>query len=100
MIGVYLRDRINHGRTLAEALADSIDDLDGAYNYIVASPEGLGVVRDRYGFKPLMTAETDDWVVFATEEIAIRRALTGNFRVAEPKPGLAAFYESEQLIGV
>ena len=100
VIGVYLRDRINHGRTLAEALADSIDDLDGAYTYIVASPEGLGVVRDRYGFKPLMTAETDDWVVFATEEIAIRRALTGNFRVAEPKPGLAAFYESEQLIGV
>ena len=100
VIGVYLRDRLNQGRTLAEALAESIDDLDGAYNYIVASPEGLGVVRDRYGFKPLMKAETDDWVVYATEEIAIRRALPGRYRVAEPRPGLAAFYEAGLLIGV
>ena len=48
------------GRTLPEALSDSIDDLDGAFNYLVASPEGLGIVRDRFGFKPLMLAETDD----------------------------------------
>ena len=33
-------------------MADSIADLDGAYNYLVASPEGLGIVRDRFGFKP------------------------------------------------
>ena len=100
VIGVYLRDRLNKGRTLAEALADSINDLDGAYNYIVASPEGLGVVRDRYGFKPLMMAETDDSVVFATEEIAIRRGLSGRYRVSEPKPGLAAFYPAAELLGV
>ena len=100
VIGVYLRGRMNQGRTLAEALADSIDDLDGAYNYMVVSPEGLGVVRDRYGFKPLMMAETDDAVVFATEEIAIRRALPGRYRVSEPRPGLAAFYPAGSLLGV
>ncbi len=49
VIGVYLRDRLQRGRTLPEALADSITDLDGAYNYLVASSEGLGVVRDRFG---------------------------------------------------
>jgi glutamine phosphoribosylpyrophosphate amidotransferase len=92
VIGVYLRDRLARGRSLPEALADSIVDLDGAYNYLVASPEGLGVVRDRFGFKPLMIAETDEFVAVATEEIALRRALRGSFRVSEPPTGRALFY--------
>ncbi len=77
VIGVYLRDRLDRGRTMAEAMADSLDDLDGSFNYLVASPEGLGVVRDRHGFKPLMVAETDEFVAVATEEQALRRALPG-----------------------
>ncbi len=92
VIGVYLRDRLDRGRTLAEALADSLDDLDGAYNYLVASPEGLGVVRDRHGFKPLVIAETDAFVAVATEEVALRRAIPGDYRVTEPPPGRATFF--------
>jgi len=92
VIGVYLRDRLDRGRTLPEALADSLADLDGAYNYLVASPEGLGVVRDRFGFKPLVVAETDAFVAAATEEVALRRALSGDYRVTEPPPGCATFY--------
>lgn len=92
VIGVYLRDRLAQGRSLAEAMADSIADLDGAYNYLVASAEGLGVVRDRFGFKPLMIAATDAFVAVATEEIALRRALPGAFRVMEPPTGRALFY--------
>ena len=92
VIGVYLRDRLERGRTLPEALADSLDDLDGAYNYLVAAPEGLGVVRDRFGFKPLVIAETETFVAVATEEIALRRALPGPYRVAEPPIGVALFY--------
>jgi glutamate synthase domain-containing protein 1 len=92
VIGVYLRDRIDRGRTLTEAMVDSLDDLDGSFNYLVASPEGLGVVRDRHGFKPLMLAETDAFVAVATEEQAIRRALPGDYRVHEPPPGLAIVF--------
>jgi glutamate synthase domain-containing protein 1 len=92
VIGVYLRDRLSRGRTLAQALADSVSDLDGAFTYLVASPEGLGVVRDRFGFKPLMLADTDDFVAAATEEVALRRALPGGYRVTEPPPGVATFY--------
>jgi glutamine phosphoribosylpyrophosphate amidotransferase len=92
VIGVYLRDRLDQGRTLAEALADSLEDLDGAYSYLAASPEGLGVVRDRFGFKPLMVTETDDFIAVATEEVALRRALSGAYRVVEPPPGQAIFY--------
>ncbi len=77
IIGVYLRDRMTAGRSLEEAMEDSITDLDGAFNYLVASPEGLGIVRDRFGFKPLVVVETEELVAAATEEIALRRRSRG-----------------------
>ncbi|HZW29951.1 MAG TPA: glutamine phosphoribosylpyrophosphate amidotransferase [Isosphaeraceae bacterium] len=92
VIGVYLRDRLQQGRSLPEAMADSLDDLDGSFNYLVASADGLGIVRDRHGFKPLVLAETDDFVAVATEEIALRRALPGDYRAVEPPPASATFY--------
>jgi glutamine phosphoribosylpyrophosphate amidotransferase len=92
VIGVYLRERMLAGRSLAEAMADSIADLDGAYNYLVVSSLGLGIVRDRFGFKPLMLAETERFVAVATEEIALRRAIPGDYTVSEPSPRSALFY--------
>ncbi len=95
VIGVYLRDRLDRGRTLVDAMADSLDALDGSFNYLVASPEGLGVVRDRHGFKPLMVAETGHFVAVATEEQALRKALPGDYRVVEPRPGSARLYPAD-----
>jgi glutamate synthase domain-containing protein 1 len=92
VIGVYLRDRIQHGQCLADALEQSVVDLDGAFNYLVASADGLGIVRDRFGFKPLMVAETPEFVAVATEEMALRRAIPGDYTVVEPDPGAALFY--------
>ena len=69
VIGVYLRERMMRGRSLPEAMADSVAGLDGAFDYLVASPAGLGVVRDRFGFKPLMLAATDEFVAVATEDV-------------------------------
>ena len=80
------------GLTLSEAMEQSLIDLDGAYNYLVVSSQGLGIVRDRFGFKPLMLAETDLFVAVATEEIALRRALPGDYSTFEPPPGSAIFY--------
>lgn len=96
VIGMYLRSRMELGRSLPEAMRDSIRDLDGAFSYLVASAEGLGVVRDRFGFKPMMLAETDAFVAAATEEIAIRRAFPGDYRVHEPPPAAALFFPLEQ----
>jgi methylamine---glutamate N-methyltransferase subunit A len=92
VIGVYLRDRMLEGRTLPEAMADSMADLDGAYNYLVLSTQGLGIVRDRFGFKPLMLTETDRFVAVATEEIALRRAIPGDYPASEPPPGAVIFF--------
>jgi glutamine phosphoribosylpyrophosphate amidotransferase len=92
VIGIYLRDRMNQGRSLPEALGDSVADLDGAFNYLVVSTAGLGVVRDRFGFKPLVLAETDEFVAVATEEIALRRAFPADYSAVEPPPGSVLFY--------
>ena len=92
VIGVYLREKLLAGLNLAEAMEESLVDLDGAYNYLVISSEGLGIVRDRFGFKPLMLAETDLFVAVATEEIAMRRAIPGDYCAFEPPPGSAIFY--------
>jgi glutamine phosphoribosylpyrophosphate amidotransferase len=42
-------------------------------------------VRDSFGLKPLIIAETERWVAVATEEIALRHALSGDFRAREAR---------------
>lgn len=86
-IGVYLRDRMAAGRSLEGAMRSSLEDFDGSFCYLAATKGQLGFVKDRYGFKPLMLAETEDFVAIATEEAALRRALGHAFTAHEPAPG-------------
>jgi methylamine---glutamate N-methyltransferase subunit A len=87
VIGIYLRDRMAAGLSLADALRSSLDDFDGSFSYLAASGDCLAFVKDRFGFKPLVVAETDDFVAIATEEIALRQALGPDFVAREPAPG-------------
>ncbi len=87
VIGVYLRDRMAAGRSLEGALRSSLEDFDGSFCYLAATRDQFGFVKDGYGFKPLMLAETEDFVAVATEEIALRRALGSDFAAHEPAPG-------------
>jgi glutamine phosphoribosylpyrophosphate amidotransferase len=87
VIGVYLRDRLAAGLSLEDALRSSLDDFDGSFSYLAAGGNCLAYVRDRFGFKPLVVAETDAFVAVATEEIALRAALGGDFVAREPAPG-------------
>jgi glutamate synthase domain-containing protein 1 len=100
-IGIYLSDRMAAGLSLADALRSSLDDLDGSFSYLAADNDCLAYVRDRFGFKPLILAETDDFVALATEEIALRRALGTNFVAREPAPGTMMVWTlgSEDTIG-
>jgi glutamate synthase domain-containing protein 1 len=86
VIGVYLRDRLAAGLSLADALRSSLDDFDGSFSYLAASSECLAYVKDRYGFKPLVVADTEDFVAIATEEVALRQALGRDFEAREPAP--------------
>lgn len=71
VIGVYLADEMRKGKSFEEALRASLDDLDGTYSYLAATADQLGVAKDFFSAKPLMMAEHDDFVVLATEEVAL-----------------------------
>ncbi len=87
VIGIYLRDRMAAGLSVEDALRSSRDDFDGSFSYLAAWADGLAYVKDRFGFKPLVVAETDDFVAIATEEVALRQALGRDFAAREPAPG-------------
>lgn len=90
IIGVYLRDRMAKGMSLTDALRSSLDDFDGSFSYLAASADGLAYVKDRFGFKPLMVLETDEYVAIATEEIALEQVLGPDFAaLAAEEMGMA-----------
>ncbi|HEV3263078.1 MAG TPA: hypothetical protein VG013_39960 [Gemmataceae bacterium] len=92
VIAIYLRDRMAAGLSLTDALRSSLDDFDGSFSYLAADGTCLAYVRDRFGFKPLVVADTDDFVAIATEEIALRQALGRDFVAREPAPGSMAVW--------
>src|SRR5439155_1082740 len=100
VIGVYLRDRMAAGMPLVDALRSSLDDFDGSFSYLAANGDTLAFVRDRFGFKPLMVAETDEFVAIATEEIAMRRGLGANFDAHEAPPGTMRVWTVESASAV
>jgi methylamine---glutamate N-methyltransferase subunit A len=73
-IAVYIADKLEEGVTLDDALRDSVQELDGTFAYLVSTDEGIGVARDPFATKPMLWAETDEFVVLASEEVAIRAA--------------------------
>jgi methylamine---glutamate N-methyltransferase subunit A len=98
VIGVYVRDRMTAGMSLADALRSSLDDLDGSFSYLAATGDSLAYVRDRFGFKPLMVAETNDFVAIATEENALRQAFGRDFVAREPAPGTMAVWATTTAV--
>jgi glutamine phosphoribosylpyrophosphate amidotransferase len=86
VIGVYLADQLARGLTIEQAMAASLDDLDGSFTYLVATPDAIGYARDPFALKPLITVETDDYIAIANEEGAIRAAL-GSAGVAHEPTG-------------
>ena len=85
IIGIYLAERLAEGLALEEALRASLVDFDGSFSYFVATPDSMGFARDPFALKPLLVTETDTFVAIATEEVAMRAALKGDFQVHEAR---------------
>jgi methylamine---glutamate N-methyltransferase subunit A len=83
IIGIYLAGQLKAGLTLEQAFDSMHRDLDGSFSCVVATDSQLGFVKDQFALKPLLFAETDDFVAIGTEEIALRSALAGNYAVRE-----------------
>ncbi len=85
VLAVYLAESLNRGETLRQGLDGVLRDMDGAFSCLAVTATEMGLVKDPYAFKPLVMAETDDFVAVATEEIAIRSAIPGDYKVSEAR---------------
>ncbi len=83
IIAIYLASQLSAGRTLEQGFVSMQSDLDGSFSCVAATDSQLGFVKDQFALKPLLYAETDAFVAIATEEIALRNALPGDYTVRE-----------------
>ncbi len=84
LIALYLAHRMRAGASLEEAMHASIRELDGTFNYIVSTVQGIGFARDAFATKPLVFVETDEYVAIATEERALVAAFGPTVAAFEP----------------
>ena len=96
IIGVYLAEQLERGRSLEEALEASLHDFDGSFTYLVATAEGIGYARDPFALKPLVIVETDEFVAVANEEIAIRAALGPRGMAREPSGNVWGLWRRDE----
>lgn len=83
IVAIYLAEQLQKGHGLKQSLEAMLLELDGSYSCLAATARELGYVKDPFGLKPLLLAETQNYVALANEEIAIRAALPGDYRVRE-----------------
>ena len=87
IIGIYLCEAMQAGATFAEALQNSVQFFDGSFSYLAATASELGFAKDPFSFKPLIVAESDDYIAIATEEVALRAACGADVETWEPPAG-------------
>lgn len=63
----YLEWRLREGDDLETALHSGIADLDGFYAFLMGTADKLALLRDAFGCKPAVVAETADYVAIASE---------------------------------
>lgn len=91
----FIVDKLNEGYSLEKALRASVEELDGPFSYIISTPSGLGVARDKLGLRPLMLAQDESGYYIASEECA----LVGICKDPNPtylEPGEVVVYEKRR----
>ena len=87
IIAVYLAQQMSEGKSLEDAMRQSLEDLDGVFTYICVTEDALGVAKDELGAKPLVLYEDDELVALASEEVAIRQVLDREIETHDPYEG-------------
>lgn len=88
----YIADKLDSGYSLEEALKQSIEDMDGPFSYIIATPNGIGIAKDKLGLRPGVMAETDDIFAIASEEVSLRQVIDTH-NIDQISPGEVRVYE-------
>jgi methylamine---glutamate N-methyltransferase subunit A len=91
IIAVYLAEKLQAGYDLETAMKQSLEDLDGVFTYLAVTVDALGVAKDEMAAKPLVLYESDELVLMASEEVAIRAIIDHEVDTYDP-------YEREVLV--
>ncbi|HEY2261182.1 MAG TPA: hypothetical protein VGI96_01005 [Streptosporangiaceae bacterium] len=67
----YIAQELAAGADLAEALRRMMKVFDGFYTLLVATRDSLAVVRDSFACKPMVIAQTADYVAVGSEYVAL-----------------------------
>jgi amidophosphoribosyltransferase len=67
----YIARELAAGADLAEALRRMMKVFDGFYTLLVATRSSLAVVRDSFACKPMVIAQTADYVAVGSEYVAL-----------------------------
>ena len=84
LLAVYTADKLNNGYTLEESLAQSIEEVDGVFTYVVATADCLGMAKDTMAAKPMVLYESENTVALASEEVAIRALIPEEIETYDP----------------
>ncbi len=88
LIAVLLADKLKQGQALEEVLAESIEELDGTFSFLVSTRSEIGFAKDYLAAKPMVLYETETLVAIASEEVSLNRLFPGEtINTTEPLPG-------------
>lgn len=83
----YLEWRMREGDDLEAALRHGISELDGFYTFLMGTSDKLALLRDAFGCKPAVVAESDDYVAIASEFRSLAHLPdVQNAHIYEPAP--------------
>jgi len=83
----YLEWRMREGDDLESALRKGIAELDGFYTFLMGTTDKLALLRDAFGCKPAVVAESDDYVAIASEFRSLAHLPdVQNAHIYEPAP--------------
>ncbi len=89
---IIARERLNCG-SVEEAVARSMDRIQGAYSLVIMSPRKLIGARDPYGFRPLCIGQKDGAYIFTSESCALDTI--GADYIRDVKPGEVVTVDSD-----
>jgi glutamine phosphoribosylpyrophosphate amidotransferase len=67
----HIAREVAAGADTEEALRQTLKVFDGFYTLLLATDQSLAVVRDSFACKPMVVADTADYVAVASEYVAL-----------------------------
>lgn len=67
----YIADKLLDGFSLKDALQESVREMDGPFTYVIATPDEIGVAKDKLALRPGTVYESRSAFAVASEKVAL-----------------------------